>query len=84
MVYAWQIKIVLWTCLVEASIINTHSPFPSLLFHKNRIGELVGVVYLFDEFGCQECGNLLTYGPTPLVVEAAQALLSGLRDRDEA
>ena len=52
LVYAWQRKMVLWTRLVEASIINTHSPFPSLLFNKNRIGKLVGVVYLFDESGC--------------------------------
>ena len=69
---------VLRTCLVEASIINTHSPFPSLLFNKNRIGKLVGVVQLFDESGCQEFGDLLAYGPMPLVVKAAQALLGGL------
>ena len=61
---------VLWTCLVEASIINAHSPFLSLLFNKNGIGKPVGVVNLLDEFGCQEFGDLLTYGPTPLVIKA--------------
>ena len=40
---------VLRTSLVEASIINTHSPFTGLVFNKNRIAEPVGVVYLFDE-----------------------------------
>ena len=69
---------VLWTCLAEASIINIHSPFPSLLFNKNKIGEPVGVEYLSDESGCQEFGDLFTYGPAPLVVEAMQALLGGL------
>ena len=69
---------VLWARLVEASIINTHSPFPSHLFDKNRIGKPVRVVYLFDESGCQEFGDLLAYGPMPLVIKVMQALLSGL------
>ena len=69
---------VLWTRLVEASIINVHSPFPSLLFNKNRISKPVGVVYLLDEPSYQEFGDLLTYGPVPLVIKATQALLSGL------
>ena len=60
---------VLWTCLVEASIINVHSPFPSLLFYKNRIGKPVGVVYLSNEVGYQEFGDLLPYGPMPLVIK---------------
>ena len=69
---------VLWACLVEASIINAHSPFLGLLFNKNRIGEPVGVVYLFDEASCQEFGDLLAYGPTLLVIKVTQALLGGL------
>ena len=75
---------VLWTCLVEASIINANSPFSDLLFDKNRIGELVRVVYLLDESSCQEFGDLLAYGPGPLIVKAMQALLGGLRSWDEA
>ena len=71
-------KMVLWTRLVEASIINAHSPFSSLLFSKNGIGKLVEVEYLSDESGCQEFGDLFAYGPAPLIVEAVQALLSGL------
>ena len=69
---------VLWTCFVEASIINAHSPFPGLLFNKNRIGKPIGVEYLSDESGYQEFGDLFAYGPAPLVVEATQALLGGL------
>ena len=69
---------VLWTHFVEASIINTHSPFPGLLFHKNRIGQPIRVVYLFDESDCQEFGDLLAYGPAPLIVKAMQVLLGGL------
>ena len=69
---------VLWIHLVEASIINTHSPFPGFLFNKNRISKPVGVKYLSDESGYQEFGDLFAYGPTPLVVEATQALLGGL------
>ena len=37
LVYAWQRKWILWACFVEASIINTHSPFPALFPNKNRI-----------------------------------------------
>ena len=69
---------VLRTRLVEASIINAHSLFPGLLFNKNRIDELVGVVYLLDESSHQEFGDLLAYGPMPLVVKATQSLLGGL------
>ena len=69
---------ILWTCFIEASIINTHSPFLDLLFNKNGIGKLVRVEYLSDESGWQEFGDLFAYGPAPLIVEAAQALLSGL------
>ena len=69
---------ILWTCFVEASIINAHSLFLGLLFNKNGIGKPVGVEYLSDESGCQEFGDLFAYGPTPLVVEAMQALLGGL------
>ena len=66
------------------TIINAHSPFPSLLFNKNRIGKPVRVEYLSDESGYQEFGNLFAYCPTSLVVEATQALLGGLRAWDEA
>ena len=69
---------ILQTRLVEASVINTHSPFLGLFFDKNRIGKPVGVIYLSDESGCQEFGDLLAYGPAPLIVEATQALLGGL------
>ena len=70
---------ILWTHFVEASIINAHSPFPGLLFNKNRIGKLVRVEYLSDESGCQEFGDLFAYGPTSLVIKATQALLGGFR-----
>ena len=63
LVYAWQRKVILWTCFVEASIINAHSPFLSLLFNKNRIGKPVRVEYLSDELSYQEFGDLLAYGP---------------------
>ena len=60
---------VLWTCLVEASIINTHSLFLSFLFNKNRISKPVGAEYLSNESSCQEFGDLLAYGPVPLIIE---------------
>ena len=78
LVYARQRKVILWTCFVEASIINRHSPLSSLLFNKNRIGKPVGVEYLSNKSGCQKFGNFFTYGPMPFIVETAQALLSGL------
>ena len=56
--------------LVEASIINTHSPFPDLLFNKDSIDKPIGVVYLLDESGCQEFGDLFTYGLVPLIIKA--------------
>ena len=42
------------------------------------------MVYLPNESGCQEFGDLFAYGPAPLIVKAMQALLSGLRAQDEA
>ena len=75
---------VLWARLVEVSTINAYSPFPGLLFNKNKIGEPVRVVYLFNESINQEFGDLLAYGPTPLIIKAMQALLGGLRAQDEA
>ena len=69
---------VLWARFVEAGIINTHSPFPGLLFSMNRIANLVRVVYLLNESSCQEFGDLLAYGPTPLIVKVTLALLGGL------
>ena len=69
---------ILWTRFVEASIINTLSPFPGLLFNKNWIGKPVGVENLSNESGRQEFGDLFAYGPTPFVVEATQALFRGL------
>ena len=74
---------VFWARFVEASIINAHSLFSGLL-DKNRIGKPVGVVYLLDESSCQEFGDLLAYGPAPLIIKATRALLGELRARDEA
>ena len=75
---------ILWTCLVEASIINTHSPFPGLLFNKNGMGKPGRVEYLSDKSGCQEFGDLFAYGPMPFIVQTVQVLLGGLRAWDEA
>jgi hypothetical protein len=36
------------------------------------------VIHLLDEAGCQELGDLFTYGSAPLVVKMAQVLLHGL------
>ena len=63
---------------VEAGIINAHSPFPGLLFNKNRVGKPVGVEYLSNESSYQEFSDLFAYGPAPLVIEATQALLGRL------
>ena len=60
---------ILWTCLIESSIINAHSPFPGLFPDKDGIGELVGVKNLPNESGCQELDDLFAYGPASLVVE---------------
>ena len=32
LVYARQRKRILWACLVETRIVNTHPPFPTLFF----------------------------------------------------
>ena len=68
---------ILWTCFVEASVIDAHSPFPSLLFNKNRIGKPVGVVYLFDESGCQKFGDLFVYGLAPRSSKQRRRCLAG-------
>ena len=75
LVYARQRKVILRTRFVEASIINAHSPFLSILFNKNRIGKPVRVEYLFDKSSYQEFGNLIAYSPMPFIVEMMQALL---------
>jgi hypothetical protein len=63
-------------CLVKASIVNPYSPFTILLFYKDEIGKPVGVVHFLDETGCHALGNLLAYGPVPLIIEAAQMLVN--------
>ena len=69
---------VLRTCLVEARIINAHSPFPGLFPDKDGIGEPIGVKNLPDESVCQDFDDLFAYGPAPLIIETMQALLGGL------
>jgi hypothetical protein len=46
-----------------------------LLFYKDEIGKPVRVVDFLDEIGCQELGDLLTYGLATLIIEAAHALV---------
>ena len=58
---------------LEAGVVNAHSPFPTFLFYKNRIGQPLWVVYFLDETGCQELSDFLADEP-PLLVEAVQAL----------
>jgi hypothetical protein len=36
------------------------------------------VVHFLDETGCHALGNLLAYGPVPLIIEVMQALVHGL------
>jgi hypothetical protein len=42
------------------------------------------VIHILDETSCRELGDLLTYGPTPLIIETAQALVRGLGTRSDA
>jgi hypothetical protein len=84
LVYARQRERILGTRLVKASIVNTHSPFPILLLYKDGIGKPVRVIHFLDETSCQELGDLLIYGPTPLIIETAQALVHGLGTRPDA
>ena len=69
---------VLWTCLVESSIVDAHSPLNGLHSNKDGIGEPVGVENLLNESSRQELGDLFTNGPAPLIVKTTQALLGGL------
>ena len=69
---------ILRACFVKSSIIDAHSPLPGLLSDQDGIGEPVGMEDLPDEPSCQEFGDLLAYGPAPLIVKATQALLGGL------
>jgi hypothetical protein len=84
LVYARQRERILRTRLVKVSIVNTHSPFPILIFYKDEIGKLVGVIHFLDETSCQELGDLLAYGPAPLLIKIAQALVHGLGTRPDA
>jgi hypothetical protein len=84
LVNAWQRERILGTFHIKASIVNTHSPFPILLFYKDGISKPVGVIHFLDETSCQELGDLLTYGPTPLIIEIAQVLVHGLGTHPDA
>jgi hypothetical protein len=41
-------KMIFRTCLVLAHVIDTHPPFPVLLWYKTWIGYPVRVLYLFN------------------------------------
>ena len=62
---------ILRTRFIKSGVIDAHSPLPGLFSDKDGIGEPVGVENLPDESGCQELGDLFTYGPAPLVVNDA-------------
>ena len=84
LLHGWGFKVELITNggggfrLLFTPLLDLDAPLPGLLFHKDGIGEPVGVENLPDESCCQELGDLFAYGPTPLVVETTQALLGGL------
>jgi hypothetical protein len=42
------------------------------------------VIHFLDETSCQELGDLLAYGPAPLIIQTAQALVHGLGTRPDA
>jgi hypothetical protein len=39
----------LFTSFIKVSVIDTHPPFPILVFDKYRVGQPLGVADLFDE-----------------------------------
>ena len=83
LIYAWQRKQILRACLIEAGVVNTHSPFPAFLFYKNGIGQPLWVVYFLDETGNQELSDFFADEPPLLLVEAAQALFDQPRTQHD-
>jgi hypothetical protein len=64
--------------LVEAGIVNAHSPFPILLLDQDGVGQPIGVLDLFNEAGVQEPCELLANHLALLFIEAAEVLLHWL------
>jgi hypothetical protein len=56
--------------IIETSIVNTHSPFPVLLFYKNKIGQPLRMIYFLDKSSHQKLRNLLINDSVLLLIEA--------------
>ena len=78
MIYPRQRERVFRTGLIQASVVDAHSPCVVLLQHQDWVRQLVRVENLHDEAGCKEPGDLFSdCAPLPLG-EAAQRLFHRL------
>jgi hypothetical protein len=47
---------ILWACLIQACVINTHPPFPVMFWNENWVGYPVWVLNLLNEASSHEPG----------------------------
>ena len=67
---------VFWTRLVQARVINTHSPFPIFLFYKDWVCQPFGVIHLLDKSCTEELLYFIAYGGTFFAIKASQPLFN--------
>jgi hypothetical protein len=57
-------------CHVQACVVHTHPPFPTLFWCEHRVGNPIRVLNFLNEGSGQEPRELLTHGLALLLVEA--------------
>jgi hypothetical protein len=60
LIYSWERERVFWTCLVETTVVNTHTKLPTYLRDDNRVGQPPWVVDLPDEASVKQLFNLFS------------------------
>lgn len=65
----WDGEWILWACLVQAGIIDTHPPFPTFLSNEYKLGHPFGVVDFSDESSSEELVDLFSNGLVFLFVK---------------
>ena len=80
-VYPRQRKIVLWTCFVDVSEVDTKSPLSICFFDEYDVGQPLRILYLPDRSFLEEFVDLLIDGFLSFWLEAPPLLLDWFEER---
>ena len=80
-VYPRKMEIVLWTCFIDVSEVNTESPLAICFFDEYDVGQPFRILYLPDRSCLEEFADLLIDGFLPFWREAPPLLLDWFEGR---